>query len=158
MKGQAYILVADSNGNYNTSVSTEWKDIYEKYGVTLTRGWREALLKPASNKDFSKNDSRLEDGIRMVAKAKYAKKKEREVQLSFILEGSSESDYLQKYEDFLTVMCDNGLIYLKIPAMKRVFKVVYSDCQKYGDDGSKCGNFTLKLTEPNPKDRLTITE
>lgn len=156
MKGQAQILLADANGNYNTTTEKEWKDLYTTYGVTLTRGWREVLLKAAAVKDYSKNDSRLEDGIRMVAKKKYAKLKERDLQLSFILEGASESDYLTKYESFLDDMAYSGMIYLRIPVMKRVFKLVYSDCQKFGDDGVKVGNFTLKLTEPNPNDRIII--
>lgn len=150
MKGQAYI-------KFENEADTAYRDLYTNYGVTLIRGWREAILKPASMKDFSKTDSRLEDGVRIVAKKKYAKMKERDVQLPFILEGTTEEDYLSKYESFLTDMAYSGLVYLKIPIMKRVFKLVYSDCAKYGDDGKKKGNFTLKFTEPNPSDREILT-
>lgn len=128
-----------------------------KYGVTLIRGWREALLKPASTKDYTKNDSRLEDGIRLVADSKYSKRKERDVQFSCIIEGSSEEDYLDKYETFLNAIAYDGVILFKVPSLKRIFKLVYTDCTKFGDFGLKCGNFTLKFTEPNPVDREVIT-
>lgn len=149
MKGQAYI-------KFDDETDTAYRDLFSNYGVTLTRGWREALLKPASIKEYSKTDSRLEDGVRMVAKKKYAKLKERDVQLPFILEGTTEADYLTKYESFLTDIAYSGMVYLKIPIMKRVFKLVYSDCAKFGDDGKKTGNFTLKFTEPNPADRIKL--
>ena len=146
MKGQAFIKYQDEN-------DTKYRDLYETYGVTLTRGWREALLKPAAVKDYSKNDSRLEDGIRIIAKKEYAKKKERDIQLPFILEAESETQYLANYEKFLNDIAYSGIIYLKVPVMNKVFKLVYTDCQKFGDFGLKKGNFTLKLTEPNPADR-----
>lgn len=146
MKGQAFIKYQDED-------DTKYRDLYETYGVTLTRGWREALLKPAAVKDYSKNDSRLEDGIRIIAKKEYAKKKEREIQLSFLLEAESETQYLANYEKFLNDIAYSGMIYLKVPVMNKVFKLVYTDCQKFGDFGLEKGNFTLKLTEPNPADR-----
>lgn len=146
MKGQAFIKFPDED-------DTKYRDLYTTYGVTLTRGWREALLKPASTKDYTKNDSRLEDGVRMIAKKNYAKKKARDIQLSFILEADTENEYMTKYENFLTDMAYSGMVYLKIPVMSKVFKVVYTDCNKFGDFGLKKGNFTLKLTEPNPADR-----
>ena len=146
MKGQAFIKYQDED-------DTKYRDLYETYGVTLTRGWREALLKPAAVKDYSKNDSRLEDGIRIIAKKEYAKKKERDIQLPFILEAESETQYLANYEKFLNDIAYSGMIYLKVPVMNKVFKLVYTDCQKFGDFGLKKGNFTLKLTEPNPADR-----
>lgn len=137
--------------------SAEYKDLFDEYGVTLTRGWREALLKPASVKDYSKNDSRLDNGIRIVAQSKYAKLKERDVQLNCIIEGSTEDDYLEKVEAFFYAIAYNGEINLKVPVLKRIFKLVYSDCSKYGDFGLKKGNFTFKFTEPDPTDRETIT-
>ena len=146
MKGQAFIKYQDED-------DTKYRDLYETYGVTLTRGWREALLKPAAVKDYSKNDSRLEDGIRIIAKKEYAKKKERDIQLPFILEAESETHYLANYEKFLNDIAYSGMIYLKVPVMNKVFKLVYTNCQKFGDFGLKKGNFTLKLTEPNPADR-----
>lgn len=154
MKGQAYIGTLTKSGDKTTVAYTDCGD----FGVTFLRGWREALLKPEAVKTYSQNDSRLENGIRMVADAKYAKAQKRDIQLSMILEGDSESDYLTKLENFYDKVAYNGMFYLKVPCLNKVFKVVYSDCPKFGDYSLKKANFTLKLTEPNPKDRDKITE
>lgn len=150
MKGQAGIRYAESQ-------STDYTDIYTEYGVTLIRGWREALLKPAPMKDYTRNDSRLDHGISIIAETKYAMAKEREVQLSCILEGETEDDYISKFESFIDMIAYSGMIYLKVPSLKTIFKLVYTDCSKYGDFGPKKGNFTLKFIEPNPMDRISLT-
>lgn len=148
MTGQAYIKLADE-------ADAKYVDLNE-YGITLVRGWREALLTPTGVKAFVTNDNRLEHGVSVIAKPKNAKMDKRDVSISFFLEGSDEEDYLQKYEDFLNKIAYNGQFCLKVPCLKRVFKLVYSSCSKYGDYGLKKSNFTLKLTEYNPNDRVTL--
>lgn len=145
MKNQAFVkLVGESD--------TAYTDLGD-YGITLIRGWREALLTPAPVKEFVTNDSRIENGVSVIASPKYAKRSKRDVNISFFLEGSSEEDYLDKYEKFLEKIAYSGQFCLKVPCMKRVFKFVYSQCSKYGDYGLKRSNFTLKLTEFDPTDR-----
>lgn len=145
MKNQAFIkLVGEAD--------TAYADL-DTFGITLIRGWREALLTPAPVKEFVTNDSRLENGVSVIATPKYTKRNMREVSLSMFLEGSSEDDYLDKYEKFLGKVAYSGQFCLKVPCMKRVFKLVYSQCSNYGDYGFKKGNFTLKLTEYDPTDR-----
>ena len=148
MKNQAFIKLVSENNDAYIDIST--------YGVTLTRGWREALLTPPPVKSFVSNDSRLENGVSVLAAAKYAKKDKRDVSLSFFLEGSTQEDYLDKYEAFLEKIAYNGEFCLKVPCLKRVFKFVYTQCSKYGDYGLKKSNFTLRLTENNPNDREKI--
>lgn len=153
MKGQALLGIETIKAGETIVTYTDLGE----YGITLIRGWREALLKPASVKDYTSNDSRLEHGVRMVATAKFAKMSQREVQISMLLEGSTQSDYLKKYQTLLNAIAYSGLVHLKVPCMGLVFKMVYSDCSKYGDFGMTKGNFTLKLTEPNPSDRETFS-
>lgn len=145
MKNQAFIKLVDED-------DTAYTDLGD-YGITLIRGWREALLTPASVKEFVTNDSRLENGVSVIASPKYVKLNKRDVSISFFLEGSSEEDYLEKLEKFLDKIAYSGQFCLKVPCMKRVFKLVYSQCSKYGDYGLKRSNFTLKLTEYDPTDR-----
>lgn len=148
MKNQAYIKLAGE-------VNSAYVDI-DTYGVTLTKGWREALLTPAAVKSYITNDNRLDNGVSIVASPAYAKKDKRDVSLSFLLEGNTEEDYLNKLESFLDRIAYNGEFCLKVPCLKRVYKLVYSQCSKYGDYGLKKGNFTLKLTENNPNDREQV--
>lgn len=148
MKNQAYLKIVGEDDKAYVDLDT--------YGVTLVRGWREALLTPTGVKSLVTNDNRLEHGVAVMAKAANIKKDKRDVSLSFFLEGTSEEDYLQKYENFLAKIAYGGQFCFKVPCLKRVFKFVYSSCSKYGDYGLKKSNFTLKLTEYNPEDREAI--
>lgn len=148
MKNDAFIKLVDEADSAYVDLDT--------FGVTLVRGWREALLTPAPVKSYVTNNSRLENGQSVIATSKYAKKDKREVSISFFLEGSSEEDYLQKYEAFLDKIAYSGEFFLKVPRIKRVFKLVYTQCQQFGDFGLKRGKFVLKLTEYNPNDRIKL--
>lgn len=145
MKNDAFIKLVDE-------ADSAYVDL-DKFGITLIRGWREALLTPTPIKSYVTNDSRLEHGQSVVATSKYAKKDKRDVSISFFLEGNTEEDYLQKYEDFLNKIAYSGEFCMKVPRLKRVYKLVYSQCSQFGDYGLKKGKFVLKLTEYNPNDR-----
>ena len=111
------------------------------------------MLTPAPVKGYVTNDSRLEHGQSVIAAPKYAKKDKRDVSISFFLEGNSEEDYLHKYEAFLNKIAYSGEFCLKVPRLKMVFKLVYTQCSQFGDYGLKKCKFVLKLTEYNPNDR-----
>lgn len=145
MKNNAFIKLVDE-------ADSAYIDL-DAFGITLVRGWREALLTPAPVKGYVTNDSRLEHGQSVIAAPKYAKKDKRDVSISFFLEGNTEEDYLQKYEDFLNKIAYSGEFCMKVPRLKRVYKLVYSQCSQFGDYGLKKGKFVLKLTEYNPNDR-----
>ncbi len=148
MKNDIYVRLAEEDDTAYVDVDT--------FGVTLIRGWREALLTPAPVKSYITNDSRLEHGQTIIAASKFAKMDKRDVSISFFLEGNSQEDYLDKYEKFLNKIAYSGQIYVKAPCLKRVFKLVYSQCSQFGDYGLKKGKFTIKFTEPNPNDRIKL--
>ena len=140
MEGQAYI-----NG----------KDIWLTWGASLIKGSYEKLLKPAPMKEYISNSSRLEHGVRVISNPNNAKTNERELALQFIIEGSNETDYLSKTSQFFEEL-EKGSVALKVPRLKLVYKLVYTDCSSYGDYGIKMGKFTVKFREPNTKDREAI--
>lgn len=134
MKGQAYIN--------NQDIS--------KWGASFAKGAYEALLKPAPTKENVRNESRIEDGVR--EDTSNIRLSERTISLPFWIVGTSEDDYLAKYEDFLDEIA-SGVIVLKVPALKKVYKLIYSDCSSYGHYNRIKGKIILKLKEPNPRDR-----
>lgn len=75
MKNQAFIKLVDEPNEAYIDIDT--------YGITLTRGWREALLAPPPVKTYVSNDSRLENGVAIVASAKYVRQDKRDINLSF---------------------------------------------------------------------------
>lgn len=148
MKNDAFIKLVDEADSAYIDLDT--------FGITLVRGWREALLTPAPIKSYVTNNSRLEHGQSVIATAKYARKDKRDVSISFFLEGNSQEDYLKKYESFLDKIAYSGQFCLKVPCLRRVFKLVYSQCSQFGDYGLKKGRFTIKFTESNPNDRIKL--
>lgn len=148
MKNIAFIKLINEDDSSYVDLDT--------FGITLVKGWREALLTPAPVKEYVINDSRLQHGQSVIATPKFAKKDKRDVSISFFLEGETEEEYLQRYEDFLNKIAYSGEFCLKIPQLKRIFKLVYSQCSQFGDYGLKKGKFVLKLTEYNPDDRIKL--
>jgi hypothetical protein len=149
MKNSAFIrLSGESDSNY--------VDIYTSYGVSFVKGSYLTLLVKSASKGYVGNDSRLENGIRVVAKPSYAKFKEKKMSLTILLEASSRSDFSSKLENF-TAKISQGLFFLKIPSKARVFKLVYNDIKPKQEFRDFKATFTLDLTEPNPADRVTIT-
>lgn len=135
--------------------SSTYDDLLDDYGIRLVRGAYEALLAPSGMKDYVVNQSRLENGTRYTA-TQYNKYQERTVSFSVVLEGMDYDDYLAKFESFL-ILLSSGMVYLRVPRLKRVFKLVYTKCGNFRFYSLNKATFTLEFKEPNPADRQTIT-
>ena len=145
MKNSAFIKLADEwEGSY--------VDIYTKYGVSFVKGSYLQLIRKGASKGYVTNESRLQHGVRMVAKPEYAKYKSRSVSVTILLEASSRRDYVNKIEAF-TEKISQGLFCLKIPSCYRVFRLVYTDMKIKQEFRNNHATFTLEMTEPNPDDR-----
>lgn len=153
-----------------TEIFINGKNAFQNFGVRLIRGGIEALLTPGTNKDYVTNDSRLNNGTDY--QTGIVRKREREVTLSFLVEGDSHTAYLNNYENFLNEI--NGAFSLRVVAkdivisgddtllqytkFDRTFHLVYSSCSKYGDYGLKKGIFALRFIEPDPTNRIKGNE
>lgn len=154
--------------NHKVYIKTEseedsvYIDLSSTYGVRLLKGSYETLLSPPSIKDYITNDSRLKDGVQYAKTA--AKVKQREVRLRVILEGGNEygtrneqiQSYYDRYESFLQKLTSEPVFCLKVMALNRIFKLVYSSCEKIEKFNYKASIFTLSLIEPDPSDRKQI--
>ncbi len=141
---------------------SEYVDLNSTYGVRLLKGSYETLLSPPTLKDYITNDSRLQNGVQYARTG--AKVKQRELRLSIILEGDNTletkeeqiSSYYARYESFLAKLTSDTIICLKVMALNRIFKLVYSSCEKFEQFDYKASIFTLSLVEPDPSDRQPI--
>lgn len=149
MKGSAFIKLA-------TEADSAYVDIYTQYGVSFIKGSYMKLMSKAASKGYVTNESRLEHGVRIIAKAQYAKYASRTVSVDILMEAASEDAFNTRYENF-TAKISQGLIFLKIPTKKRVFKLVYSNIKPKEEYKGNYGTFTIDLMEPNPNDRLVLT-
>lgn len=117
------------------------------WGAALMSGTVEALLTPAPMKEYIKNESRLEHGERVIPNL--AKVASRELQLPFLIEGNSPTDYLNKYMSFVEELY-KGIIALQIPELGKTYNLLYLSSGKYGSYGSCRGKIVVKFKEPIP--------
>lgn len=133
-------------------------DLYEQYGVRLAKGAFEEFLLPAAAKEYVTNESRIKDGVQYFANNKV---KEKDISIKIIIESRpassmpTEEEYIECYFSQLEGFLDklSTPFCLKIPVLKRVYKLVYKNCSDFRRYQWKRGTFTLSLTECNPRDR-----
>lgn len=150
MKNSAFIKLAGE-------ADSAYVDIFTEYGVSFLKGSYLTLLKKSSAKGYVENESRLAHGVQMVAKPAYAKYSKRTLSLTILLEAGSSSQFSSRLEAFQDKLLQ-GLFYLKVPSKNRIFKLVYNDIKPKQEYRENRATFTLELTEPNPQDRLSITQ
>ena len=129
------------------------KDAWKTWGANMGDSFLENLLTPPPAKSYVTNKSRAEDGKQVLYNN--PRLDERDVQLTITIEGSTLSEYLQRYESFLNEIA-NGEILLKVPILTRVYKLYYSSSPSQVVGRLGFGKFIFSFNEPNPKDRESI--
>lgn len=121
------------------------------YGVILADGALAALRKPAPNKPFIENKSRLQHGKRVIKKN--PRKDERTIVLPIQIVASNTTDFNTKYDLFCAAL-DTGSLLIRTSLQPTVYyRCIYNDCQQYTEFDGKYAKFMLSLTEPNPNNR-----
>lgn len=127
-------------------------DAYERYGIILADSGFSALRKPAPNKPFVESKSRLQHGKRVIVKN--PRKDERQLILPIEMCAVDKTDFLAKYDLFVSEVLDGGEIILSTSSQPNVFyRCLYDDCQQYTEFIQESAKFMLALTEPNPNNR-----
>ena len=129
------------------------KDAWTQWGVNMGEGFIDTLDAPLPMKEYIENESRLEDGKRVLTSN--VKKDSREITLSFTITGTSESDYRSKKKAFETELY-NGALTISVPKISGdVYHLIYTSKNvSYGLSLDRCfGNFSAKFEEPNPSNR-----
>lgn len=129
------------------------KDAWTQWGMNMGEGFIDTLDAPLPMKEYIENESRLEDGKRVLTSN--VKKDSREITLSFTITGTSESDYRSKKKAFETELY-NGALTISVPKISGdVYHLIYTGKNvSYGLSLDRCfGNFSAKFEEPNPSDR-----
>ena len=128
-------------------------DAFTRYGISLSTGGFSALRKPAPNKPFIESKRRTQHGKSVIRNN--PKKDERDLVLPINMTASSESDFLAKYDLFVTEVLDTGFVEIVTSSQPTVaYKCEYKDCQQYQEFMQGMAKFMLLLTETNPKDRI----
>lgn len=126
------------------------KDAYAVWGVRMGDGFLDVIGASAPMKEFIENKSRLEHGKRVIIAN--PKVDEREITLSFTIEGNSPSDYQAKKKSFFEELY-KGAVDIQIPANSSdVYHLIYlgksvTYAQSIDRTFGKC---SMKFCEPNP--------
>lgn len=91
------------------------QDAYTTWGVRMGEGFLDVLGASSPMKEFIENKSRLEHGKRVIINN--PKVDEREITLSFTIEGNSQSDYQSKKKAFFDELY-KGKIDIQVPACR----------------------------------------
>ena len=127
------------------------KDAYLEWGITFTDTSMSSLLTPPSMKDFIENESRMENGKRVIIK--YPKLASRDVTLEFNMTAKSKDAFFANYISFCEELSTGVLEIETIHQPGIVYHMSYLACNQFSEFMYGIAKFTLKLNEPNPADR-----
>lgn len=127
------------------------KDAYTEYGMSLEDGAISALLTPPPLKEFVENESRIENGKKIIVG--YPVYDARDISLAFHIVAPTKEAFFTKYQALCAVL-QKGIVKIKTKYQAdTVYKFVYNSCTQFSQYSFGIAKFTLKLTEANPADR-----
>lgn len=144
-----------------TYINSTTQDTERKWGVFFAENSLTALMTPAPLKSYITNKSALINGIQVLTDSgNKPKVDERDVQLIFGLKAKNLAQFMTRYRSFcnelkkggieLTVHISDNNTYLK-----ETYYLTYVSCSQFSTFNGRLARFVLKLTEPNPENRLT---
>ena len=128
-------------------------DAYTTWGVRMGEGFLDVLGASSPMKEFIENKSRLEHGKRVIIND--PKIDEREITLSFTIEGNSQSDYQAKKKAFFEELY-KGVVDIQVPAnSNEIYHLIYlGKSVAYAQSlDHTFGKISAKFNEPNPANR-----
>ena len=129
------------------------ENAYTTWGVRMGEGFLDVIGASAPMKDFIENKSRLEHGKRVIINN--PKVDEREITLSFTIEGNSQSDYQAKKKAFFDELY-KGVVDIQVPAnSNEIYHLMYlGKSVAYAQSLNQTfGKISAKFNEPNPANR-----
>lgn len=127
------------------------KDALTEFGVRMGDGFLDAIFAPVPTKAFIENKSRLQDGKQVIYNN--PKADERDVTITFNLEGSTPEDYFRKYKKFKEEL-SKGLIAIEVPVLAETYRLTYQKSTTFAMNIERTfAKISVKFNEPNPADR-----
>lgn len=126
------------------------KDAYATWSVRMGEDFLDVLGASSPMKEFIENKSRLEHGKRVIINN--PKVDEREITLSFTIEGNSQSDYQAKKKAFFEELY-KGAVDIQVPAnSNEIYHLIYlGKSVTYAQSLDRTfGKISSKFCEPNP--------
>ena len=120
-----------------------------QYGVRPGKGFYEALLAPLETKEYVTNESRLEDGVRVLSTP--VKFKKRSLTLEFLIVADTH-EHLEQYKSWFFSYLYRGGITLNVTGINKTFHLIYTGkSPSYTGGGLGCAcRIKVGFDEPNP--------
>lgn len=120
-------------------------------GISMGKGFIDALEACDSYKDDIENDSALEDGRTMVLSTHLSS---RELTLTFVVWGKScgGKNLATRREEFRSLLLARKLT-IKTAFSERRYRLVYTGKSTSFSHGANSCQYVVKFIEPNPMDR-----
>lgn len=132
------------------------KDAWSTWKARLVDDSLDNLESSASMKSYVTNNARSQDGAQIIISNPRIDM--RSVILTFAITCESRLDYLSKKRD-LEMELRKGLTLFKVVPLSLIFKLHLdenSTMTLLSGTGLRDGKFTIRFTEKNPKDRLSL--
>lgn len=132
-------------------------DIWTTYKANLVKGTYAALLKKPQCKELIKNESRLEDGIRVIIPNDMLRFQSQEISISFLLEGNNITELDMNCTSFLSAITKKSINF-DVYKLGIRYNLIYQDMsvKEYLSSNRKFRVYTIKFLEPNPSNRIKI--
>lgn len=130
------------------------QDTYATWGIILAPGSVDALLALPPAKEYVANESRLQDGVRVLT-GSTAKPLDaaRDVTLELHLLARDAADYKAKYGAFRAYIKAHRDLAVATEHSTDVFHFLYRSCNSFSDWNGRVSHIALSLWEPNPGNR-----
>lgn len=129
-------------------------DAFVKWGVSLNQDGLSALMTPAPNKEYVSNNSRIDHGVLYADDPSMVKVDERQVNITFNLIASTEEQFFARYAAFCIEVLEPGVVNIRTSFQPTVlYRCKYQSCTQFSQFMRGIAHFSLRLTEPNPKNR-----
>ncbi|WP_283687559.1 hypothetical protein [Dysgonomonas sp. Marseille-Q5470] len=132
------------------------KDAWSTWKARLVDDSLDILESSASMKSYVTNNARSQDGVQIFISNPRIDM--RSVILTFAITCESRLDYLSKKRD-LEMELRKGLTLFKVVPLSLIFKLHLdenSTMTLLSGTGLRDGKFTIRFTEKNPKDRISL--
>ena len=127
------------------------QDAWGQWKVAMGNGFIENLLVPAGLKEFIENESRLENGKRVITTN--PKVSSRDVTLTFNIHGDTTTEYLSNYAAFVAIL-QAGTVKIRVPAINMTFNLIYKKSSSFNIGRARMdSSLSVKFEEPDPTNR-----
>lgn len=133
------------------------KDAFVTWGVRMGDGFLDAIEPFPTMKSDVDNESRLEDGKRVIAFNR--KVSSNDVTLTFTLEGKDTADFVKKKDAFIEVLKEKEITVCIPLNSEKVYRLLYRQGTSYAQNTQRtfC-KVACKFNEANPMNRAPEKE